>query len=217
MRSPTALAALLCAGLATGPALASSTTIIDFTIEIRNDETVPEDRHTLFTGKSPGERFDGFLVVAEPPANVQDETSPLFLLESLTVEGFDPVFFTNPVARLASDGDISIGEHVFGEISSEDMADDLFVDMIIQSEFVLLNDLSDFGASELLLILTSPGSKTFGVSNRSSDPDTDISDFIRFDVVSASIRLDTTPIPLPAAGWLMVAGLGGLAALRRRA
>ena len=26
----------------------------------------------------------------------------------------------------------------------------------------------------------------------------------------------TAPIPLPAAGWLMVAGLGGLAALRRR-
>jgi len=34
MRTPTALAALLCAGLATGPALASSTTIIDFTIEV---------------------------------------------------------------------------------------------------------------------------------------------------------------------------------------
>ena len=27
----------------------------------------------------------------------------------------------------------------------------------------------------------------------------------------------TTPIPLPAAGWMLLAGLGGLAAMRRRA
>lgn len=30
------------------------------------------------------------------------------------------------------------------------------------------------------------------------------------------VSLYTTPIPLPAAGWLMLAGIGGLAALRRR-
>ena len=27
---------------------------------------------------------------------------------------------------------------------------------------------------------------------------------------------DLTPIPLPAAGWLLMAGVGGLAAMRRR-
>ncbi|MGI3213289.1 VPLPA-CTERM sorting domain-containing protein [Roseovarius tibetensis] len=31
-----------------------------------------------------------------------------------------------------------------------------------------------------------------------------------------SVEGDTTVVPLPAAGWLMLAGLGGLAALRRR-
>lgn len=47
-----------------------------------------------------------------------------------------------------------------------------------------------------------------------SGPGTEV---LEFDVVAASIRPDATVIPLPAAGWLMIAGLGGLAALRRRA
>ncbi len=35
-------------------------------------------------------------------------------------------------------------------------------------------------------------------------------------VVEAIFTSEIAPIPLPAAGWLMVAGLGGLAAMRRR-
>lgn len=36
------------------------------------------------------------------------------------------------------------------------------------------------------------------------------------DLDDLGIRIDVAPIPLPAAGWLMIAGLGGLAALRRK-
>ena len=36
----------------------------------------------------------------------------------------------------------------------------------------------------------------------------------RFDTAGLSYELP--PVPLPAAGWMMIAGLGGLAALRRR-
>ncbi len=32
----------------------------------------------------------------------------------------------------------------------------------------------------------------------------------------ASVKLDVAEIPLPAAGWLLLAGIGGLAAMRRR-
>lgn len=35
-------------------------------------------------------------------------------------------------------------------------------------------------------------------------------------IVRAEFTSEIAPIPLPAAGWLMVAGLGGLAAMRRR-
>ena len=220
MRSPLASAALLCAGLATGPALASSTAIIDFTIEIRYDENDSEVRHPLFADKFPGDQFDGFLVVSDPPVNVQVETAPLFPLETLNVDGFDPVFFTDPIVELVSiesgsEGDFSVGERVGGVIFSEGKSGDLFLDLFALSEFVLLNDVRDFGAADLLLILTSPGVKSFGVSNRREDADDAVSDSLRFDIISASIRPDTTPIPLPAAGWLLLAGLGGLTALRR--
>ncbi|MDO5648416.1 VPLPA-CTERM sorting domain-containing protein [Paracoccus sp. (in: a-proteobacteria)] len=36
------------------------------------------------------------------------------------------------------------------------------------------------------------------------------------DSITASGALSPAPVPLPAAGWLLVAGLGGMAALRRR-
>lgn len=33
---------------------------------------------------------------------------------------------------------------------------------------------------------------------------------------AASVKLDVAPIPLPAAGWMLLAGLGGIAAMKRR-
>lgn len=35
-------------------------------------------------------------------------------------------------------------------------------------------------------------------------------------VVSRRITVDPSPVPLPAAGWMLVAGIGGLGALSRR-
>ena len=34
-------------------------------------------------------------------------------------------------------------------------------------------------------------------------------------IVSGSIAFETTPIPVPAAAWIMIAGLGGLVSMRR--
>lgn len=37
-----------------------------------------------------------------------------------------------------------------------------------------------------------------------------------FKLQSITVSYDTSEVPLPAAGWLLIAGLGGLAALKRR-
>ena len=38
-----------------------------------------------------------------------------------------------------------------------------------------------------------------------------------FKVQSITVSYDTSEVPLPAAGWLLIAGLGGLVAMKRRA
>lgn len=70
------------------------------------------------------------------------------------------------------------------------------------------DDDDDLSADDLLALLRGTNGGSFITLEGGS---------LRFKVTEASIRPDHDPaaIPLPAAGWMLIAGLGGLVALRR--
>lgn len=62
------------------------------------------------------------------------------------------------------------------------------------------------------------GNAAFDLNAFTQDTDTFITDFVNTKISEIVITdpTPTNPVPLPAAGWLMLAGLGGMAAMRRR-
>ena len=202
------LAALLCAGLATGPALASSTTIIDFTIEIVDiydlGFTVTTSADPLLSGRFVGDTFSGILELRNPLVDDDDRLNVgLFDVEALAIDSFDAMFFA--MAELAFTPD-------FVDLTSFNEGDELSTFFAIESGPLDI-DVNNPSVEDILDFLT--GENTGALVVRRGDTDSGPDSGILFDVISASVRPHTTPIPLPAAGWLMLAGLGGLAALRR--
>ena len=69
---------------------------------------------------------------------------------------------------------------------------------------------------------TVPGAQLSGIANGWRFADSGFGPLIEFGSVNSSvfefsIELDdAAPVPLPAAGWMLIVGLGGLAAMRRR-
>jgi hypothetical protein len=208
MRRTFTLAAALAAGLAAAPAHASSfTALFDFTIaDVFGDGVVP-----------PESEFD------VPPAVGQVRAG------SFTVDLSAP---------LDGDGFFQTGTFTFDGVPARygvDGSIDAFGDRIFAGSGYTAADGREFGTSFLV------ESWTYVDPDRFTLTEDDIIGFLstvpssfeaRFfsttaDEPFASLFVEGTfsnvraappeVIPLPAAGWLMIAGLGGLMALRRRA
>lgn len=82
------------------------------------------------------------------------------------------------------------------------------------SDGITAEDLFPLDKREIVIHGAFLGDGIGGVGNE-MNPMAGYSNFV--PVAAGEIVETTTPIPLPAAGWLLIAGMGGLAALKRRA
>ncbi|MCB6177225.1 VPLPA-CTERM sorting domain-containing protein [Rhodobacter sp. Har01] len=102
---------------------------------------------------------------------------------------------------------VTIGNVLFNQVNTNEEVD-IFAGSILQQIFdnktVAGVTPINIGAYSLFGI---------GVDNGAAGPDTDQ---VRVAGFSVDYEPAPAPVPLPAAGWLMLAGLGGLAATRRR-
>lgn len=91
--------------------------------------------------------------------------------------------------------------------------DDIFATLVSSAspQTFTVNAASDTGTIDAFATTVANRTFSFWFSEQTGGPDS-------FTLSSAKLEIYGTvaPIPLPAAGWLMLAGIGGLAALRRR-
>jgi hypothetical protein len=195
------LAATLCAALAAGPALASSTTIIDFEVLITENDV----DSVIFDSLLPGTTVAGVLEFdpATPDLIVPELFEGEFALDSLMIGDVDAALTPNPVARLGGANSIS---SFFSDGTTT-------VSLFIEEGSPADGDLDSLSVDDVLSLINTGEFNLFGSIAGESF-------FIGGEPGNATARPhvpDSQVIPLPAAGWLMLAGLGGLAALRRRA
>lgn len=127
------------------------------------------------------------------------------------INGFSP--FGGPVIDVESNFVASTASSLNGFTFSVDaISDDIFLGTFADGEDI-----------EVISYLTAraytPGGAfdgfAIGVNSFSSDP-INLSSIGSLSSVPTSVVVNPSPVPLPAAGFLLIAGLGGLAATRRR-
>ena len=77
------------------------------------------------------------------------------------------------------------------------------------SPFQLVANGSSSGSYGSIALFRISDTSVYALFNDSATSDTDYDDM--------AVRMDVAPVPLPAAAWLLVAGLGGLGLVKRRA